>query len=82
MSRDCRSGRANADDGECVACVLRAERVRGACYRAYHRLCCTHTLTVPRGASTIGARDDVCVCVLVSTRDKIREALTLVSFRD
>ena len=44
------------------------------------RLSRDDTLTVPRETSTIGARDDV--YVLVSTRDKIREALTLVSYRD
>jgi len=40
----------------------------------------TRTLTVSRDTPTIVARDDV--SELVSNRDKIREALTLVSFRD
>ena len=38
------------------------------------------TLTLCRDGPTIVARDDV--SHLVSTRDNIREALTLVSFRD
>jgi hypothetical protein len=44
------------------------------------RLCITPTLTLSRERPTIVAQDDV--FELVSTRDKIREALTLVSFRD
>lgn len=45
------------------------------------RLLNESALTMSCGGPTIGARDDR-VAMLVSTRDKFREALTLVSFRD
>jgi hypothetical protein len=51
-------------------------RVRRRISRPHHN----ETLTVSRDRPTIVARADV--PELVSNRDKIREALTLVSFRD
>ena len=59
------------------------DRVRVDVLRACVRMLSSRNRTLTRSldASTIGARDDAAL-VLVSTRDKFREALTLVSYRD
>ena len=60
-----------------ISARVLAELLRECAQLRVHR---NRTLTRSLDASTIGARDDA--FVLVSTRDKFREALTLVSYRD